>query len=166
LLALIFGIIGLVKKSSDKGKNITAVVLGMLSIIITISLQNSWSNAINDTVDKMNEDISEASGDKTEEILENDIEVNLGEFVVVKGEWYDETYMEVVVKNISEERASYSLTIEAVDSNGDKIIEDYVYATNLSSGQSQTIKVFTAVLGDNIEKLKNAKFNIVEASKN
>ncbi len=41
----------------------------------------------------MNEDISEASGDKTEEILENDIEVNLGEFVVVKGEWYDETFL-------------------------------------------------------------------------
>lgn len=48
ILAVIFGIIPLVKKAS-KGKAIAALILGVLSIVITLSLQSSWSKALDET---------------------------------------------------------------------------------------------------------------------
>ena len=72
--------------------------------------------------------------------------------------------MVVTVKNITKNKKSYSFHIEAVDSNGQRINEDYVYVNDLAAGQSTSEKIFTYIEDEKIEAMKNAKFKIVEAS--
>ena len=72
--------------------------------------------------------------------------------------------MEVTLKNKSDKSASFDVTIEAVDKDGNRIDIDYIYVSNLGSGQSQKFDIFTLVTSDNYESMKKAKFRIVEVS--
>ena len=160
LLGIIFGIICLVKKAS-KGKAITALILGILSIIITLSLQSSWSN----TLDNISNDLNTLSGDNTEEVLKNNVDVSFGNFEVIEEEYgFTDTKIEVKITNKSNEKKSFSIQIEAIDDNGTRIDTDTIYINNLGAGQSQTEKAFTYVSSEKIESLKKAKFNVVEVS--
>ena len=102
ILAAIFGIISLIKKSK-KGKAITGLILGILSVIITISLQNSWSNALND----LSNDLDSISGNNTDEVLKNNVDVIFGNFVGYIDEFgFSETKLPVTVTNKSNEKKS------------------------------------------------------------
>lgn len=79
ILSVIFGIISLVKKIG-KCKAITAIILGILAIVITINSQQELSKSL-DTVSK---NLDKATGNSTEEILKNDVEVSLGNFEIEK----------------------------------------------------------------------------------
>ena len=167
ILAFIFGIISLVK-GAGKGKNISAIVLGILAIIITINMQKAVSDTI-DTVSNSLNDFSSSmdtmTGNKTEELLKNDVDVILGEFQVSKDKYgITDTKLDVKVTNKTSAMKSFSIQIEAVDSEGSRITNDYVYANNLNAGQSQNFEIFSFVTSENIEKMKNATFNIVEVS--
>ena len=159
ILALIFGIISIIKKQST-GKCITAIVLGVLSIVITFSLQSIWSKSLN----QASNELDKMTGNSTEEVLKNDVEVNLGEFQVIKGDYYDETKMIVKLTNKTNETKSFSVQIEAVDNNGSRIDQDYIYANNLGAGQSQDFEIFTYTSSDKLESMKNATFKIVSVS--
>jgi len=169
ILALIFGIVAIVKKSK-LGKCLTGIILGVLSIVITLALQSSWSkslnqlsNDLNKTIDDTNKTFNEMSGKSTDEILKNSAEVVLGDFEVSNNGYYDETKLEVKVTNKTAEKKSFSIQIEAVAADGSRITTDYVYANNLTAGQSQTFNTFEFV-SDKVEALKNATFKIVEIS--
>lgn len=159
LLSVIFGIIAFVKKDS-KGKVITSIILGILAIVITINSQK----ALSDSLDTISKELDKATGGSTEEILKNDVEVTLGNFEVVKGQYSTDTKLVVTVKNKTSETKSFTIQVEAVDANGSRINQDYVYANNLTAGQSQDIEIFNYVTSDKLEAMKNATFNIVEAS--
>ena len=99
ILAVIFGIIPLIKKAS-KGKAIAALFLGVLSIIITLSLQSSWSESL----DKVSEDLDNASGENTEEVLKK-VDVNIGSFEVTTDEYgFSETKLVVNITNNASEK--------------------------------------------------------------
>jgi hypothetical protein len=68
------------------------------------------------------------------------------------------------VHNKGSERATYSIQIEAVDANGDRIAEDSVYVTNLAPDQSVTKDVFT-INSDNYYELTKATFRVAGVSK-
>ena len=70
----------------------------------------------------------------------------------------------MTVKNKTSEKKSYNFHIEALDSNGSRIGEDYVYANDLNAGQSQNFEIFTYISSDKLDAMKNATFKIVEAS--
>lgn len=160
VLAIIFGIIPLVKKAS-KGKAIAALILGILTIVITLTLQASWGKALDDT----SKELDKITGDATEDVLKNDVEVTLGNFEAVEDEWgLSNTQLLVTVKNISDKKQSYSVTIEAVDANGQRLEDDTIYVNELNAGQTTTEKAFTLVTSDKVESLKGATFKIVEAS--
>lgn len=159
LLSVIFGIIALVKKDS-KGKVITSIILGILAIVITINSQK----ALSDSLDTLSKELDKATGNNTEEILKNDVEVTLGKFQVTKGQYSTDTKLVVTVKNKTTETKSFDIQVEAVDTNGSRINQDYVYANNLTAGQSQEIEIFNYVASDKLEAMKNATFKIVEAS--
>lgn len=159
LLSVIFGIIAFVKKDS-KGKVITSIILGILAIVITINSQK----ALSDSLDTISKELDKATGGSTEEILKNDVEVTLGNFEVVKGQYSTDTKLVVTIKNKTSETKSFTIQIEAVDANGSRINQDYVYANNLTAGQSQDIEIFNYVTSDKLEAMKNATFKIVEAS--
>lgn len=159
VLAVIFGIVALAKKAG-KGKIIASIILGVLAIVITINSQK----ALSESLDTLSKDLDKATGSSTEEILANDVEVTLGEFEVTKKEYTTDTKLVVTVKNKHSETKSFSIQVEAVDSEGVRITNDYVYANNLNAGQSQKFEIFNLVSSDKIEDLKNATFKIVEAS--
>lgn len=159
ILAIIFAIISLIKKAS-KGKAIASLILGILSIIITLSLQNSWSNSIDD----FSKDLDNMTGNNTEEVLKN-VDVNIGTFQVTTDKYgLTDTKLDVKITNTSNEQKSFDIKIEAIASDGSRIDTDYIYATDLSAGQSQSFNLFTYVSNDKLEEMKSATFNIVEAS--
>lgn len=159
ILAVIFGIIPLIKKAS-KGKAIAALILGILSIVITLSLQSSWSESL----DKVSEDLDNASGENTEEVLKN-VDVNMGTFEVTTDEYgFSETKLVVNVTNNASEKKSYNIEIEAVATDGSRIDTDYIYANDLGAGQSQEFEIFTYVDDADLEAMQSATFEIIEAS--
>lgn len=159
ILSVIFGVIAFIRKDS-KGKVITSIVLGILAIVITLNSQK----ALSDSLDSVSKEWDKATGGSTEEILKNDVEVTLGNFEAIKGQYGTDTKLVVTVKNKTSETKSFSIQVEAVDANGSRINQDYVYATNLTAGQSQDIEIFNYVTSDKLELMKNATFKIVEAS--
>lgn len=160
VLAVIFGIIALAKKDS-KAKTIATIILGVLAVVITLNVQKTLS----DSLDAVSKELDKATGGNTEEILKNDVEVTLGNFEVTQGQYgMTDTKLVVTVKNKKEETKSFSIQIEAVASDGSRINQDYVYANNLTAGQSQDFEIFSFISSDKLEAMKSATFKIVEAS--
>ncbi len=163
ILAAIFGLIPLFKKASV-GKAAAALILGVLAIVMTLVMQSVYSKAINDAVDEATKDLSYMMGDKTDEILDEYLDVSIGSFQVTEGEYFTETQLTVTVKNKGTERKSFDLQIEAVAKDGTRIDTDSIYVSDLGAGQKQTFKIFTLVSSEDIAALKQASFQIVEAS--
>ena len=159
LIGAIFGIIALIKKAS-KGQAIAGIILCILAIVITINSQKALSDSLN----AWSQDVDKATGNSTEEVLKNDVDVQLGTFQVTKSTYTTETVLKVNVKNKTNDTKSFSIQVEAVDANGSRIANDYVYANNLNAGQSQEFKIFEYVESDKVNLMKNATFKIVEAS--
>ena len=159
-IGVIFAVISLVKKAS-KGQAIAGVILCVLAIVITINSQKALSDSLNE----VSANLDKASGASTEEVLANDANVELGKFEVTKDSYgITDTKLTVKVTNKTSEKKSFNFHIEAVDANGARINEDYVYANDLASGQSQNFEIFTLVTSDKINEMKNATFKIIEAS--
>lgn len=159
ILAVVFGGIGLVKKLG-KGKSVTALVLGILSIVITLSLQAAWSAAIDESL----EELDYMTGDKTAEILADAADVRFGTFTVEEDEYWSDTSLTVTVTNKSDVKHSFNFTIEAVTAGGVRIETDTVYISDLGAGQSQQVKIFTYVAKEDIPKFKTATFRVASAS--
>lgn len=167
IVSLIFGLVKL--KADSKAK--VAVILSAIAIAIVIATQIFYSNKIDDVGkeieragQEIDESIKRSSGDRTEEILKNDLSVEIGDFKVTEEEYMTNTELPVVVKNKNSERKSYSITIEATDSNGARLEEDIISVTELGSGQTENVKAFEYVSSDKLEALKTAKFKIIEVS--
>ncbi len=159
VLAVIFGLVSI--KKAGKGKMIATIVLGVLAIMITLNAQKTLS----DSLDDISKDLDTATGKNTEQVLGTSVDVVLGNFEVTKKQYgINETKLPVKVTNKTNETKSFSIQIEAVSQDGTRITTDYIYANNLTAEQSQEFKVFEYVQSENLEKMKNAKFNIVEVS--
>lgn len=159
VIAIIFGLVSI--KKASKGKMIATVILGIIAIVITLSVQKAAS----DTLDAVSDSLDTATGSNTEEVLANYVDVELGNFEVTEGEYgMTETNMTVKVTNKSNDTKSFSIQVEAIDNNGNRINQDYIYANNLAAGQSQNFDIFQYVEPDKLDAMKNATFNIVEAS--
>ena len=159
ILAVIFGLASI--KKAGKGKLIATIIIGILSIVITLSAQKSLS----DSLATLSDNLNTATGANTEQVLANYVNVDLGTFEATTDEYgFSETKLTVKLTNKTNETKSYSIQIEAIDSDGNRINQDYIYANNLTAGQSQEFEIFTLVSSDKIEAMKNATFNIIEAS--
>lgn len=160
-LALIFGIISLISKKAKNGLPIAAIVLSIIAFIIASTMNTATNEAIKQT----SKDLDKITGDATEDVLKDDVEVTLGNFVATADEWgLESTELAVTIKNKSDKNQSFSVEIEAVDANGQRIEEDTVYVSSLNAGQTATEKAFTLVTSDKVESLKTATFKVVKAS--
>ncbi|MCH4266645.1 MAG: DUF4190 domain-containing protein [Solobacterium sp.] len=153
IVGLIFAVIALVKKA-PKGKSIAGAVLCVLAMVFALSLQNTWSK-----------DLSDASGDHTADILKNDLSVQMGSFTCTSDQYgLTTTELPLTLTNLTSESKSFSVHVEALDSNGNRIVDDTVYASSLGAGQSVDEKLFQYVESDKLDAVKAATFNIVEVS--
>ena len=159
-LGVIFAIISLVKKAS-KGKAIAGLILGILSVVITLSLQSSWAESL----DEVSNDLDNAAGNNTEEILGRDVDVSIGTFEGNLDEYgLVDSKLTVTVTNKTSETKSFSIQIEAVDASGSRITTDYINADSLGANQSQDFDIFTYVSSEDLEAMQSATFNVVEIS--
>ena len=158
ILAVIFGGIGIAKKMG--GKAVAALVLGIAAIVVTLVMQSEFSKAADDVA----EELEYIAGDKTQEILDDYLDVTIGSFTAVEDEYFDTTELVVKVKNKSKEKKSFSIEIEAIAEDGTRIDTDYIYANDLTAGQAQEFKIFNLVSSDKIPALKKATFRILEVS--
>lgn len=159
IMAIIFGVVALAKKAS-KGIAIAGVIISVIAIVIVINSQKALSEGL----ETLGKELDKATGSSTEEILGKDVDVVLGDFEVTKDEFFTNTKLNVKVTNKTSENKSFSIQIEAVNADGSRITTDYVYANNLTAGQSQDFEAFSLISSDKVEALKNATFKIVEAS--
>lgn len=160
ILAIIFGIVSLCKGAS-KGLAIAGLIIAIIAVYMAYSMHKGLETAVDEFSNSMNQ----LTGGNTEQVLENELEVKVGKFEVEEDEYgLINTSLKVDVKNKSTEMKSGNIQIEAIDSDGSRIANDYVYINNLNAGQSQSFKCFEYVTSENLEKMKNATFKIVEAS--
>ena len=170
--SIIIGIIGIVLavipliKNQSKALAIGGLVLCALAVIISFALQASWGKELDKVSKDLDQSIKDSDGSNTDKILKNDVDVKIGNFEVTTDEYgINETKVVVTVTNKAKSKASYDIHIEAVDSNGNRIEDDYVYASNLAAGQTQEVKIFGFIEDEKLEAMKNATIKIVDISK-
>ena len=164
IIAIIFGIISLVKKAST-GMSIAGIVISIIAVIAVVGSQKSLSDAIDTAVNDFNSSVDTMSGENTDEILANNLDVTIGDFNVTEDEYgITDTELPVTITNKSSETKSFDIQIEAVDANGSRLSTDYIYANSLAPGQSQEFKLFEYVEDDKLDATKSATFKIVEVS--
>ena len=166
-ITIIYGILGLFETEKKKVACI-GIILGVLSIIITyFIMSNNIQFLKNNVYDISNEQNTE--NNDSDYVLKNEVEVVIGEFEqnneTFDGEFYNNmTKLPVTLNNKSKTMKSFNITIEAVDEDGNRIIEETVYVEKLRPGQSYKTEAFSYASGDMMEKLENAKFVVLDAS--
>lgn len=149
-------IVLLTKKKGSMGKTIAGLILCLITVIVGINMNNAAGKAVNDSVDEVN-------GNKTEDILKNDIDVNFGTYTTDGNEYYESGKLEVTVKNKTNNVQSYTISVEALDSEGVRITTDTIYANDLGAGQTAKYDTFSY---GNVDKLKTTvTFKVYEVSK-
>lgn len=162
-------------KSALKGAaaGIVVYILVVISIIAFsfYYLNNIRDNLESSSIDETIEDsIDYLDNDdylfdlSSEELLQDYVDVSIGNFEITDNGYYPETKLNVTVKNKDDTRRSYTVEIEAVDATGARIDTDYIYVNNLNSNQEIHLEAFKFVTEDKLEQLKNATFKVLEVS--
>lgn len=162
-------------KSALKGAaaGIVVYILVVISIIAFsfYYLNNIRDNLESSSIDETIEDsIDYLDNDdylfdlSSEELLQDYVDVSIGNFEITDNGYYPETKLNVTVKNKDDTRRSYTVEIEAVDATGARIDTDYIYVNNLNSNQEIHLEAFEFVTEDKLEQLKNATFKVLEVS--
>lgn len=174
IISLIFGIIGFraIKKGKRTGQGlaIATIILSILTIIVVLATQSLFGKVADEVGNSVTESVNDFDGTNTDKLLEKSVDVTLGEFVFNPGaeaefSYDDTTELPVTIKNKSTEKASYTIKVEAVNTEGARIAEDTVYVSDLNPGQSVSEKAFKFVESDKLEALKTATFKILEVTK-
>lgn len=166
---LVLGIIGIVgtKKGKRRGKGmaIAAVILSVLTLIIVIASQALYSSVLDSASKEVTKSIDKSSGNATAEILGKDVDVTLGTFSVTTDQYgLNTTKLPVKVTNKLNEVKSYTVKVEAVNTEGTRIADDTVYVDKLGANQSQELEAFKYVDSNQIEVLKTATFKVATVS--
>lgn len=166
VLGLIFGIIGAVKSKRSKATATVAIILSVIALIIVIASQAFYGHAVDQVGQEINNSINDSTGKNTDKILKNDLTVQLGKFSASKDQ-YDvwTTELPVTLTNKLDQQASYSVEIEAVDSNNKRLATDTVTSSDLAGRQGQDFKAFQFVDSAKIPQFQKADFKVLSASK-
>ena len=90
--------------------------------------------------------------------IKDDVSVKFGEFQIIKKTYWDDSVVKATVTNKSDESHSFSITVAAVDEDGEEISTDSIYTKTLGAGESATFDVFDYVSSTKYDKMKKAKF--------
>ena len=100
-----------------------------------------------------------------DEILEEYVDVSFGEFKITNNGYFDETSLDITVKNKADRRFTYYITIEAIDANGARIETDIIYADRLASEKKIQLKAFEYIDQDKLDQFKYATLIVLEINK-
>lgn len=172
VLGAILAIIGLVSvsrsKGAKKGKGLAfaALIISVVAFAVVLYTQSVYSAAINTASESYNESLDRSSGRATEQILGKDVTVDFGAYEIkseTTGSYTSKDgYLAVTVTNQLSETKSYTVHLEALDANGTRVRDDYVYANNLAAGQSIVENCFESYSEEEVNKNNSYTFKIVE----
>lgn len=100
-----------------------------------------------------------------DEILEEYVDVSFGEFKITNNGYFDETSLDITVKNKADRRFTYYITIEAIDANGARIETEIIYAGRLASEQKIYLKAFEYIDQDKLDQFRYAALIVLEINK-
>ncbi len=158
------------KRARSAGKGaligfITNILMSVLCVILAVTVFVMSVSVVKDSVSGYYDEcinipvLSEESG---EDVVEKFADITFGEFTIKKDAYYDETSLDVTVKNISDRRYTFYITIEAVDQFGARLKTDTVIADRLNPGQSISLTAFEYAEYEETEELKNATFKVLD----
>lgn len=161
MLAIIFGIIGIAgakkRDGAGRGMSIAVLIIGVVCVGIVLASQAMYGKAINDA----GKAVDTSSGKKTDELLKNDVNIEIGKFSATADEYgINKTSLSVKVTNKNTETKSYTVKVEAVDASGTRLAEDTIYANDLKSNGSGSYEAFKYVEADKVDSLKAATFKV------
>lgn len=154
-LALPAFIVYLAKKKGSLGKSLAGLILCSLAIIIGMFMNNIASDVIEENT----------ASNTTEAILENNVEVSFSGYIVEDKEYYETGKVEVTVKNISSQGYDFTIYIEALNDNGERIDTSVMFINKLAAGQSVKEDEFYSISTSDVDKLRNATFRVYKISK-
>ena len=176
LLALIFGIVSLAKNAS-KGQAIAGIVLGSLSLLIAyfmtlvfvsvLHITNFWeAKRVDEWINNIKEQTERIeNGDiYYKHDMGDDVEVKFLNFYANTDKGYVDSKLIVKVKNITDTTKSFVIHIKAVDENNNRIKDDYIYANRLAAGESQNFEAFKNIDEDQIDDLREARYEVVDVN--
>lgn len=167
--AFIMGVIGIVSAKKGKTANgkmaIAVVVIAVISCALVLQTQSHYAKVIDDVSNKFNKSIDNSTGKNTEELQKTSLDVKFGKLAVKRGKYSTDTKLTVTLKNKTQEKASFSVRIEAVDASGKRITDDTIYANDLGAGQSVDMDAFKYIESDKIPEVEKATIKVVSVSK-
>lgn len=156
-------IVLIAKKRGSTEKTIAGLVLCILTLMIAVNMNNAVSDAVNDGMDDINNNFNEMTGENTEQILANDLDVTFGNYTTDGNEYFETGKLEVTIKNKTNETYNYSINIEALDKDGVRIATDTIYVDEIAPNQTAKFDTFSY---QEVEKLKTAvKYVAYEVSR-
>ncbi|MBR2996898.1 DUF4190 domain-containing protein [Candidatus Saccharibacteria bacterium] len=158
-LAIIFGAIGVYKKHG--GKAIAGLILGIATIVVATLMNVLVFNVANTMI---NDYAKKASGEATDYVLENDIDVRIGKFTVKDDDSFADTALPVTVTNKTDRTISVNIKIEAVNSEEVIIDSEDVFVGSLGAGDTVEETAFKYVLDDDKDAMKAATYRVSEVS--
>lgn len=167
--AFIMGVMGIVSAKKGKTANgkmaIAVVVVAVISCALVLQTQSHYAKVLDDASNKFNKSMDNSTGKNTEELQKTSLDVKLGKLVVKRDKYFTETKLPVTLKNKTQEKASFSVRIEAVDVSGKRITDDTIYANDLGAGQSVDMDAFKYIEIDKIPEVEKATIKVVSVSK-
>lgn len=175
IAGVVLGFVGLSQAKrgrSGKGFSIAAIVLGVVSVLVTILVwvlfviaANEASSQYEQSLAEIQEDSDRALGESTDEILANDLEVEVGTFEGTADEFgWVESALPVTLTNTSDEPLTFDLDIDAVAADGTVVESDFAYTDELAPGESTTVETFDFIDSENLEAMRTATFEVTRVS--
>lgn len=116
-----------------------------------------------DKLGKIDDDIDKCE-DMLADTLKNDYELKIGDFEIEEKTYYARYKLPITIKNKSDYKIKFYVKIKAVDADGKTLGTDTFYSDQLKPGASDEGEMFDYGYSSSYEKLKDAKFEIVEVS--
>ena len=159
-----FGVIAIAGASkgvrAGKGMAIVGTILRALALVLSVIGIVIIDKAFKD----LGHSVNDITGQSTEKILQNDLDVQLGQFVTNNNPYLKSGKMVVTLRNKGDKTASFSVEVEAADPYGNRIEDDTTFVQSLAPGQSTQKDIFVLVTSDKYEAMKTATFKVVKVS--
>lgn len=170
IIGLILAVIGIFTSHSRIVGIISAAVC-VIAVSVSVVTQVQDRKQLDEglqTAKKTNEIQADEDGSNTDQILNKELDVTLGEWsdtVDEAGNHTTQLPVTVTSKDSATVSATYSIHLEAVDGDGNILSEDTIMIANLGKGQSQSFTSFQHPDEAVRDALSSATFKIADISK-
>lgn len=170
IIGLILAVIGIFT-SHSRIVGIVSAAVCVIAVSVSVVTQVQNSKTLDEglqTAKKTNEIQADEDGSNTDQILNKELDVTLGQWSDTADDAGNHTTqlpVTVTSKDSATASATYSIHLEAVDGDGNILSEDTIMIANLGKGQSQSFTSFQHPDEAVRDALSSATFKIADISK-